>query len=129
LDVIEELQHRMREEGIEVSQTGAANYYAELREAGVVDFTGWDAEGNPEFVVTPMGEEVFCPECGAIAADATDHMVQSAVVLECERCGTSWHAHTSAIDALSAFEDAAYRLADEDASPAKLPSPDTPRPE
>ena len=119
----------MREKGIEVSQTGAANYYAELREAGVVDFTGWNAEGEPEFVVTPMGEEVFCPECGAVAADASDHIVQSAAVLECGKCGTSWHAHISATDALRAFEEAAHRLADEDPSPAKLPSPDTPHTE
>jgi hypothetical protein len=126
MTVIEELQHRMREEGIEVSQSGAANYYAELRDAGVVEFAGWDEEGEPEFVVTPMGRQAFCPQCAAIAASTSDHMVQSAVVLECERCGTSWDAPASAIVALRAFGDAAHRLAAEDPPPAKLPSPDTP---
>lgn len=119
----------MREEGIEVSQMGAANYYAELRDAGVVEFTGWNAEGEPEFTVTPMGEQVFCPDCTAIAASASDHIVQSAVVFECERCGTSWDAPASALAALRAFEEAAHRLADEDLPSAELPPPDTPHTE
>jgi hypothetical protein len=123
---MEALQHQMRERGVEVSQSGAAGFYAELRDAGVVEFAGWDGEGEPEFDVTPMGEEIFCPKCATVAAGASDHhIVKSTAVLQCSECGTSWYANASAIDALRAFGNAKHRLVGEE-PPATLPSPHTP---
>lgn len=96
-----EMQRRAREDGVELSEVDVAEWYADLRDAGIVQFLTWDTKGEPQFALTPTGSQVFCPECAAPAASVLEFIIGE-WVLECSECEAAWSTDE---DGLRAFED------------------------
>jgi len=107
------MHQRAREDGVELSRADGAEWYAGLRDAGLVQFRGWDIDGDPEFALTPTGEQVFCPECAAPAASVLEFLADE-WVLECSGCEALWPADADAVRAFEAFAEASQRLVSPD---------------
>lgn len=104
-----EMQQRAHEDGVALSRADAAKWYASLRDAGIVHFTSWDIEGEPQFALTPTGNQVFCPECGAPAAAVLEFLTDE-WVLECRDCEALWPADADAVRAFEEFIEASRHI-------------------
>lgn len=104
-----QMQQRAREDGVELSRQDAAEWYAGLQDAGLVQFGGWDTEGEPQFALTPTGKQVFCPACAAPAASVSE-LLTDEWVLECSDCEALWPADADAVQAFEAFAEASQGL-------------------
>jgi hypothetical protein len=107
--MVTEMQRRAREDGVELSREDAAKWYGGLRDAGILQFVGWDAEGEPQFSLTLTGKQIFCPECGAPAASVSEFLADE-WVLECSECEAAWPADADVVRAFEAFAEASHRL-------------------
>jgi hypothetical protein len=108
--MFDEMQWRAREDGVELSEADIANWYAELRAARIVSFRGWDADGEPQFALTPTGEQVFCPQCAAPACSASDFLGDE-WGLECSDCEALWPVGKDGLRAFEAFVEASLPIA------------------
>lgn len=107
--MFEQMQRHAREDGVELSSEGAAAWYADLRDAGIVHFTGWDREGEPQFVLTPTGGQLFCPECG-VPATSVSAFCPDEWVLECSECEAAWPTGEDGLRAFEAFVEASVPI-------------------
>ncbi|HET7323325.1 MAG TPA: hypothetical protein VFJ06_03240 [Halococcus sp.] len=104
-----EMQRRAREDGVELSETGVANWYAGLRDTEIVVFRGWDAEGEPQFALTATGKQIFCPECAAPATSVSQFLADE-WVLECSECKAAWPTDEDGLRAYEAFVEASLPI-------------------
>jgi hypothetical protein len=107
--MFEQMQRHAREDGVELSREDAAEWYRSLRDAGVVNFVGWDAEGEPQFALTPTGNQLFCPECGGPAASVSEFLADE-WVLECGECDAAWATGEDGLRAFEAFVEASLPI-------------------
>jgi hypothetical protein len=104
-----EMQRRAHDDGVELSETDVANWYAELRDARIVTFRGWDMEGEPQFALTPTGNQIFCPECAAPATSVSQFLADE-WVLECSECEAVWPTDEDGLRAFEAFVEASLPI-------------------
>ena len=108
--MFQEMQRRARDDGVELSEADVANWYAELRDARIVTFRGWDMEGDPQFSLTPTGKQLFCPKCAAPAASVLEFLADE-WVLECGECEAAWPTSEDGLHAFEAFVEASLPIA------------------
>ena len=108
--VFSAMQQHAREDGVELSKTDVANWYAELRDARIVTFRGWDMEGEPQFSLTPTGKQIFCSECGVPATSVSEFLADE-WVLECSECEAAWPTGEDGLRAFEAFVEASLPIA------------------
>ena len=104
-----EMQQRAHDDGVELSETDVANWYAELRDARIVAFRGWDIDGEPQFALTPTGKQMFCPECAAPATSVSEFLADE-WVLECSECKAAWPTGEGGLRAFEAFVEASVPI-------------------
>lgn len=104
-----EMQRRAREDGVELSREDAANWYVRLRDAEILQFIGWDANGEPQFALTTTGKQVFCPECAAPATSVLEFLAGE-WVLECSECEALWPADAEGVRAFEGFVEASQDI-------------------
>jgi hypothetical protein len=104
-----EMQQRAREDGVELSREDAAEWYAGLRDGGIVTFRGWNTEGEPQFALTSIGKQVFCPACSAPAASVLE-FVGGEWVLECSECEALWPTDEDGVRAFEGFVKASRQM-------------------
>jgi hypothetical protein len=104
-----EMQHHAREDGVKLSRGDAAEWYADLRDAGIITFRGWDVEGEPQFALTPTGNQLFCPECGVPATSVSEFLADE-WVLECSECEALWPTDEDGLRAFEAFVEASVPI-------------------
>lgn len=106
-----EMKRRARDDGVELSEADVAEWYADLRDAGIVHFVRWDTEGEPQFALTPTGGQVFCPECTAPAGSVLEFIVGE-WVLECSECEAAWSTDADGLRAFENFVEASRDILD-----------------